>query len=156
LAARPISETKRVRYLLGLSSGAERERIESEYFESDAAFQELLAAEDDLFDAYARGDLTDEERQRFEKSFRRSQRKRTLFARAFADTVTPARPIEIKVPGTLLSSFKVFPTSRLLQSATIAVVVVLVSVLAWLVIDRRRMNDELRELRAIRGTEEAN
>ncbi|HKR14519.1 MAG TPA: hypothetical protein VJT15_20805, partial [Pyrinomonadaceae bacterium] len=62
-------DTKRIQYLLGLCSQAERERIESEYFADKDAFQKMLTAEDDLVDAYARGGLSGEERRRFEKRF---------------------------------------------------------------------------------------
>ena len=150
LATRSISETRRLRYLLGKSSPAEREHIESEYFEDEDAFQEMLTAEDDLIDAYARGELTDEERQGFEKSlvslFRK--RDRVQFARAFAGAVSATRSVETKLPGTWLDNFKTFQAPGLLRVATIAAVIVFVAVLAWLVSDRRRMTNELRELRA--------
>jgi hypothetical protein len=146
LTARSISETKQVRYLLGLSSPAEREQIAWEYFESDDAFQEMLAAENDLLDAYARGELTGEERRGFEKNFVNSARgeKRIRFARAFAGAVSNTRRIDTKLPDV----FKIFQSPGLLRIATIAVVIALVAVLAWLVIDRRKMSNELGELRA--------
>ena len=134
MAARSISEMKRVRYLLGLSSPAERELIESEYFEDDDAFQKMLTAEDDLIDAYARGELTGEERRRFETSSLRG-RDRVKFARAFAGAVSVT---EARLPNPF----------ALLRTATIAVMIVFLAVLAWLVTDRRRMSEELRELRA--------
>lgn len=141
MAARSISETQRVRYLLGLSSPAEREHIESAYFEDDAAFQEMLAAEDDLIDAYARGELIGDERQRFEKSSLQES-DRVQFARAFSGTVSVTGPVET---GTWLD---ILQSPRLLRTATIAAMIVFVAVLAWLVIDRRRMTNELSELRA--------
>ena len=150
LAASSISETKRVRYLLGLCSPAEREQIESEYFENEDAFEEMLTAEDDLIDAYARGELAGEERRRFEKIFVSSLRgrDRVQFARAFAGAISATRSVETKLPGTLLDIFKTFRSPGLLRTATIAAVIVFVAVLAWLVIDRRRITNELRELRA--------
>ena len=136
--------------MLGLSSPAEREHIESEYFEDDDAFQEMLTAEDDLIDAYARGELAGEERRRFEKGFVSSfgGRDRVQFARAFAGAVSAPRPVETKHRGTWLDSFKNLQSPGLLRTATTAAVIVFVVALAWLVIDRRRMTNELRELRA--------
>jgi hypothetical protein len=136
--------------LLGLSSPAEREHIESEYFEDEDAFQKMLMAEDDLIDAYARGELAGEERRRFEESFVSPLRgrDRVQFARAFAGTISATRPVETKFPSALLDIFRSFQSSGLLRTATIGVVIVFVAVLAWLVIDRRRMTNELRELRA--------
>lgn len=150
LAARLISETQRIRYLLGLCSLAEREDIEWDYFEDDDAFQEMLTAEDDLIDGYARGELTSEVRRRFENRFLSSLygRKRVQFARAFAGAVSATRPVETRHRGTWLDSFKSLQSPGLLRTTTIAAVVVFVTVFAWLVIDRRRMTNELRELRA--------
>ena len=125
---------KRVRYLLGLSSRAECELIESEYFEDDDAFQKMLTAEDDLIDAYARGELTGEERRRFETSSLRG-RDRVKFARAFAGAVSVT---EARLPNPF----------ALLRTATIAAMIVFIAVLAWLVTDRRKITNELRELRA--------
>lgn len=141
MAARSISETTQVRYLLGLSFPAERERIESEFFEDDDAFEEMLAAEDDLIDAYARGDLLGEEWRRFERIFASSLRgrDRVHFASAFGGIVSTTRPVETKLPYKLLSSFRTFQSSELLRIATIAAVVVFVTVLAWLVVNRTRM-----------------
>ena len=150
MAARSFSETQRVRYLLGLSTPAEREVIESLYFEDDDAFQKMLTAEDDLIDAYARGELTGEERRRFENSFVSSLRgrDRVQFARAFAGTIPAAQSQESKLPSTLLDIFKRFQSPLLLRTATVVVLFFVVMVLAWLVNDRRRMTNELRELRA--------
>lgn len=150
MVARSISETKRVRYLLGLSSLAERERIEAAYFEDDDAFQEMLTAEDDLIDAYARGELAIDERRGFEKTFIGSLRGRNRvgFARAFAGTVFDTRSVGSKPLGPLVEIFKSFQSAGLLRIARFATVIVFIAVLAWLVNDRRRMTNELRELRA--------
>ena len=150
MGASSISETKRVRYLLGLLSAAERERVESEYFENDDAFQEMLTTEDDLIDAYARGELAGEERRGFEKTFvsRLRGRNRVRFARAFARAVSGSRPVDIKLRGTWLDILKTYQLPGRLQTATIAAVIVFVAVFAWLINDRRRMTNELRGLHA--------
>jgi len=138
-------ETKRIRYLLGVSSQAEREQIESEYFADDHAFQEMLAAENDLIDAYARGELTRDERRRFEKHFLTSPggSDRVQFARAFAGAVSgDVRPHETKLRATLLDGFREWRGA--LERAAITAVVVLVVVLSWQLMERRRMNNELR------------
>lgn len=150
LAARSISETKRAQYLLGISSPAEREQIESEYFEDDDAFQEMLTAEDDLIDAYVRGELTREERRKVEKSFVSSlrERDRVQFARALASNISASRPAQTKRPGPSLDIFKALQSAGLLRTATLTAAIVFVAALAWLANDRRRMTDELRQLRA--------
>ena len=145
MADRSISETKRVRYLLGLSFPTEREHLEAEYFADDDAFQEMLTAEDDLIDAYARGELEGEERQRFEKRYGSSLngRDRVQFARAFAGTISAAMPVEPKLNLTFPSIFKTFKSPGLSRIVTVAVVIVFVAALASLVSDRRRVTDQL-------------
>ena len=147
LAAKPLSETKRVRYLLGLCSTAEREHIEAEYFENDDAFQEMLTTENDLIDAYARGELEGEERRGFEKSFVSSSRgrERVQLARAFAGAISAPQPVKTKLRSSVLYTLQ---SPGLLRTATSVTVIVLVAMLAWLVIDRRRLTNELRELHA--------
>jgi len=133
---------------LGLSSSAERAQLESEYFEDEVAFQEILTAEDDLIDAYVRGELGEEERRRFEDSFASSSRgrDRVRFARALTGAISATRSVEIKDPYTLLDVFKIGRFPSLLRMATIAVAIVFVALLAWLVVDYRRMTNQLRKL----------
>lgn len=140
-----------MQYLLGLCSQADRECIESEYFEDEDAFQKMLAAEDDLIDAYARGDLTNEERRRFEKHFLRSSRgrKRVQFARAFTVPLPGTRPPETSRHVEVFDILRSFQGWRgALRVATVAGVIAVVVVLSWLLLERGRMRDELRELRA--------
>ena len=158
MPARSEVETNRIRYLLGLCSQAERERIESEYFQDEAAFEKMLTAEDDLIDAYARGELTNEERQRFEKHFLTSLhgRDRVQFARAFAGTASGAQPFAPRSHAALLESFKTLGGWHgALRIVTITAVIVLVVVLSWLLIERRRMNNELRAEHAEPGKQTA-
>jgi hypothetical protein len=54
------------RYLLGGLPEQERDALEEEYFSSEAGLDELAAAEGDLFDAYAEGSLTPDDRAHFE------------------------------------------------------------------------------------------
>ncbi|MEJ7616641.1 MAG: hypothetical protein WKF30_06655 [Pyrinomonadaceae bacterium] len=65
-----------VRYLLGDASDAEKIRLEEEYFGDDGFFGQLLVVEDDLIDAYVRGELSESDRERFEKSFLTLPRRR--------------------------------------------------------------------------------
>ncbi|HKP13441.1 MAG TPA: hypothetical protein VJZ91_15075 [Blastocatellia bacterium] len=70
-------------YLLGELSTAEQEKLEARYFLDDALFERLLATEDDLIDRYARGRMSDQERERCERHFLKSpaRRKRVGFER---------------------------------------------------------------------------
>src|SRR5262249_47691435 len=66
------------RYLLEADKlpAHEVERFEDEYFGDDETFALLLAAEDELIDRYLRGELSAQERERFERHFLLSPRRR--------------------------------------------------------------------------------
>ncbi len=157
MASETQAETRRFQHLLGLSSEAERERLESEFFDDDDAFQEMLTAEDDLIDAYARGELSAKERKQFEKRFLTSApgRERVQFARALAG---PRAEQEVGAstwwPG-FFSSFA--GNSAFVRAAAVMAVLVVAVGFSWLLFERSRMNNELRELRAerVRLTEES-
>src|SRR5829696_1423355 len=54
-------------YLLGLLPAEDLATLEERYFNDDAAFEELVLAEDDLLDEYLDGQLPEEQRQTFEQ-----------------------------------------------------------------------------------------
>ncbi len=62
-------EGRCARYVLGELSEQEQALFEEAYFSDDLLFDRLLAVKDDLIDAYARGDLTEDMRERFERHF---------------------------------------------------------------------------------------
>ena len=73
-------------YLLGELDDAGRDAFEVELLADDDAYAALLAAEDDLIDAYARGELAGAERAAFETRFlpRPDSAERIAFARHLA------------------------------------------------------------------------
>ena len=154
MAGSTQAEIRRSQYLLGLSSEAERERLESEYFADEDAFQEMLTAEDDLIDAYVRNELSANERRRFEERFLTSPqaRERVQFARTLAGT--PARKIKREVGGsTWWSGFfaSLWANATPLRAGAVMAVLALLVGFSWLLVERSRMNNELRELRAERA-----
>jgi hypothetical protein len=80
------------RYLLGELPDEDRERLQAAYFADGELFVRLLGVEDDLIDAYVRGELTESERARFEQRFGRTarQRDRIKVARMLAAATAPA------------------------------------------------------------------
>jgi hypothetical protein len=60
-------EKRMVEYLLGKLSQDEQADLEAQYLADDSFFEEVLAVEDDLRDAYARGELSIEDRRAFEQ-----------------------------------------------------------------------------------------
>jgi len=57
------------KYLLGELSEPDSQQFEAAYFADDSRFERFVAVKEDLLDAYARGLLTGEKRQQFEKRF---------------------------------------------------------------------------------------
>ena len=63
-------------YLLGELSESECQQVEEAYFADDSLFERFLGVKDDLLDAYARGDLTGNERKSFEQHYLTSKPRR--------------------------------------------------------------------------------
>lgn len=139
------------RYLLGLASSSERERLESEYLAHDDAFAEMLSAEDDLIDAYARGELSAEEHRCFEERFLNSAsgRRRVQFARALAGFVADTRSSEKPVPYQP-GFFSTLRLPRMEMRFAIVGLVALALATASLLVQQRRMGSELQALRVER------
>lgn len=146
---------QQTRYLLGGGSEAERERLEAEFFADDDAFQTMLTAEDDLIDAYARGELSAAERKQFEERFLTAAegRERVQFARAFsaaaAPRTSPVAPVAVSSysPGFFAS---IFGNATALRAAFAAISIAALIGFSWLFVERSRMNTELNALRAER------
>jgi anti-sigma factor RsiW len=81
------------RYLLGSLSEEEAAELESLYFASDEVFEDLLAEEDDLVDAYVADELPPDERSRFDRLLPVSSRLRNRVetARALGRQKRPSR-----------------------------------------------------------------
>ena len=71
-------------YFLGDLPREQRDRLENLYLADGEIFEELLSTENDLIDAYVRGELTEDENRKFEAEYFTSQerRERIEFARA--------------------------------------------------------------------------
>lgn len=147
---------QRTRFLLGGGPEAERERLEAEFFADDDAFQQMLTAEDDLIDAYSRGELSDSERRQFEQRYMNSSvgRERVCFARTFAAATvsqTPPAPATVPITTTSPGFFaSIFGNTTGLRVAFATLAVAVLVGFPWLLVERSRMNRELNELRAER------
>jgi hypothetical protein len=69
-----------VRYLLGDLPESDRKRLETECLADDEDWEALSAAENDLIDSYARGELSPTQRQQFEEKFLNSRHKNEQLA----------------------------------------------------------------------------
>jgi hypothetical protein len=112
---REIQDEKAIRkYLLGELAPDEQERLEERLLDDNDYFQQLLIVEDDLIDDYVGGELSSDERLRFDNYFLAApERGRDLrFARALRKYVSssavensPAKAESPPRQNSLLSSF---------------------------------------------------
>jgi hypothetical protein len=142
------------RYLLGELSEAEQAALEDEYFGDEFKYDRLCKAEDELLDAAARGSLSEDDRERFERSYLANpqRRRHVMFAKALAQVVDENRAakraalqtaggerIERHEPGPpWLSPLARLPRGlRFALSTTAALIIVLGG--TWLVIENSRL-----------------
>jgi hypothetical protein len=85
-------EKRMVQYLLGQLPEQEQAELEARYLADDACFDELLATEDGLRDAYARGELSGRDREAFEQQLLATpqQRQKQEFARTLRQSAVAA------------------------------------------------------------------
>ena len=106
-------------YLLGKLTESEVELVEARLVEDDELFGQMETAEDDLFDAFARGTLDANERTRFLERFGDDRERRTFAAalvqRTSSRKVVPfvqRRWVELAVAATLLIAVGAFVIPR--------------------------------------------
>lgn len=153
-------EKRLASYLLGDLSEEERIKIEEEYYSDEDKYLGFEAAQNDLIDAYVRGELSHSEREGFEKNFLNSpwQRKRVGVARALAEFagatgsgaadagVRPARPGFRKLFRKILSSFSAWQFALATASLVVAATVV------WLTLQNVRLQNELARVKDKQST----
>jgi len=95
-----------VRYLLGLLPSDRAERLDEAAITDDDIAARLRVVENDLVDAYVRGDLTGETLERFESHYLLSPRRRRMvtFARGFVRAVDGAAPASASEPESQVAS----------------------------------------------------
>lgn len=147
-------------YLLDVLPPAETERLD-ELSISDAGFAEALsAAENELIDAYVLGELADEARRQFEKSYLSSPQKRekVQFAHAlqlFGERETSRSPIQKRtqlIARTWFSSLSsVLRPRAALQWGFAVVVLILLVAGSWLTFRNMRLHRAISEDQARRN-----
>jgi type II secretory pathway pseudopilin PulG len=135
------------RYLLGELSEQEQAALEQSYFRDRNVFNEVLKVESDLVDAYARGQLSAEIRERFERSYLNhpARRKRVEFARALTSRIDE-REQSVTQPARSASSVSWWRRLLALVGAqgpplrfAMATIIVLIAVAGvWIFVNTRR------------------
>lgn len=155
------------RYLLGELSEQEQDSLEERYFQDPKLFNAILQVESELVDAYSRGQLSTDMRERFEKSYLNhpARRKRVSFAKALTtridqreQPVTRAeQPARSALPGSWWKRLFVIvggqaPPLRF-AIATIIVIVALAGV--WIFVNRwRQQQKEAAQIQAPQKNQE--
>ncbi|HKO35249.1 MAG TPA: hypothetical protein VJV21_02140 [Pyrinomonadaceae bacterium] len=141
------------RFLLDELDERERAEVEDRLLAETEFYEQMLAREAELTDAYVRGELSHSERERFEKSFfaSRDRRKRVEFAQGLADSATllqreeSTKPDSAVVPmttrnrGWLASLFARRPA---LGYALAAALLVVIGISVWFAVERMRARVE--------------
>jgi len=143
------------RYLLDDCSDEERRQVEEQFFASDDTFARLCELEEDTLERYRRGELTSEERVRFERAYKSSPRRdRVLFSRALETLISRADSgAGLRKPATDIASPRRLRSWLRLESpvsrfALAAAAVVLVAVAGALGLQTRRLQSSLVTARA--------
>jgi hypothetical protein len=137
------------RYFLGDLPQEERVRLEDRYLVDVELFEELLAAENDLLDAYVRGELTEAERQQFEMEYLKSPERRDRVDFASALSQVPALEEEALVAHRsslwkkMWAGFSIRQGMPLWALATAAVVIVASG--SWLLVQNRGLQVGLQQ-----------
>jgi hypothetical protein len=149
---RKTDEIQMRRYFLGDLPQEERVRLEDRYLADVELFEALLATENDLIDAYVRGELTEAERQQFEAEYLKSpeRRDRLDFARALSqvsafeeEALAAQRSSLWKKMSAALSIRQGIP-----QWALATAVVVIVASGSWMLVQNRKLRVGLQQAQA--------
>jgi len=153
------------RYLLGELSEQEQAAFEERYFRDPQVFNQVLQVESELVDAYARGRLATETRERFENSYLKHQarRQRVEFAKALTTRIDENEDSRSRVAQTARSTSRVSWWQSLLSfgserpklrfsMALVAVLIVLSG--AWIVVNNLRRQGQPTQTQAKQENQE--
>jgi len=133
-------------YLLGQAPRQARESFEARYLADDDLFEDVVAAENDLIDSFARGGLSPAEQALFRTHFLNTpeRRERVAFARSLAEYVSsesgskPEKTVQQTTPRAVVSTF--FHSPRWAIAAAVLLVIAS-GVFAWSLRLRRQLQD---------------
>lgn len=127
-SSRTVDDELLTRYLLGTLTEDDAERVDELSIVDDHVAWRLRAVENDLVDAYVRGDLRDETLARFRSAYLASpeRRKKVMFAKGLA-SVEPAQVVTSSAPH-----------ARRIAWALAACIVAIVAGAAYLVFSARQ------------------
>jgi len=149
-------------YLLGSLAEEKTERFDELSFTDDEFAERLRAVENDLVDAYARGELSGNKLERFKSFYLASpvRREKVRFAQVFQTSAAPAIVADQKIrafPDRFVADrfdsrrrFFAFP-GRTLQWGLAAAASLLLAVGGWLAFENLRMREQTHQAQAERA-----
>jgi cell division protein FtsB len=156
----PYTNEQIIEYLLGALPADESERLDELSFTDDEFAGRLQIAENDLLDAYARGELSDRQLEKFNTAYLASPRKREMvrFAKTFLAFVD--RPSTLPAEAGLMGNAKAqepeagrrwFTIPRWsLQWGLAVATLLLVLIGGYFVVENARLRNQMRALQAER------
>ncbi|HXG65538.1 MAG TPA: hypothetical protein VNO70_10550 [Blastocatellia bacterium] len=133
-----------VRFLLGDVTDEEREFLEDRYLADDEFFEELLIAEDELIDSYVYGELTQSQREQFERCFLTSpeRRERVAFAMTMKQALADRRAATL-VPTPRRTPVPFWAQSRAVWLPIAATLVIGIFAGMWLIVENARLRERV-------------
>lgn len=149
------------RYLLGELTEQEQAALEKSYFKDPLVFNQVLQVESALVDSYARGQLSNEVRERFEQYYLNhpSRRERVEFARALTTRIDERKQPVTRASSVswwqkLLASFGGQRPRLRFSMALASVLIVLAGVWIFIAIRRQQQQREAAQIQAQRENDE--
>jgi cell division protein FtsL len=144
------------RYLLGELPETEQEILERKYFADPIVFEQIVQVENDLADRYARGLLSPNVRDRFEKYYlaHPERRSRARFAEALVAKLDQDKEVQATQKSWFASLSALLRGPKLARAFSIAILLFAV-LTGWFFIETRRLRQELARTETERLTREA-
>jgi anti-sigma factor RsiW len=142
-------DNRSVDYLLGALPERERDEFEHEYFSNPSAFERVARTESELLDAYARGRLPPDDRERVERVYLSDPRRRERLR--FAKALAAAADADASAAGVGHGPARQWTGWRLAAAVAAALVV---AVTAALSIETVRLRRDLASQAAARANAE--
>jgi hypothetical protein len=142
-----------VRYLLGQMTEEEQQQVEERYIGHDEFFERLLVVEDELIDRYVRDQLSDQEREHFERYFLSTPTRRKRME--FAETLNYYSSRPDKNIGALPAISPAVSRAALgtpIRSAfwmAVAAALIMALSISWLLVDRAQLKREIEQTNAL-------
>jgi hypothetical protein len=137
-----------VRYLLDELSEGEQERVEERYASDETFYSKLLATEDELIDSYVLGDISNDDRARFEQVYLSNphRRKKVESNRALlemVDNVLSRPPLHRRLIASLRRTISNPHVTVSYSFAALLLIAALSGVVFWLLWERAQLHNEL-------------